>query len=389
MQYNFVILMCGLAALFSCKMRKSEVSEKKGIFASQDICVSANQSRLDEVERMLPVDFVVGFTGNARNELLQSLAALSNDALAWLIAQHSATGLTIKNDVTGMSVRGVVFFNENHTKATQFRIHPLLNTELRKNVILHELGHVLQLRASTPEFEARLKSVFENEGKSWFVGKYPQTNTIEYFAEAFNTFHCSPVSLQRMSEMLPATYALLSTSVSAPYWAKDMPAAQVNPKNIAVTERPFYKDRYRLGVTTEDLGPTGIGIRVTQVVPGSAADKAGFKVGDKLIRIAGFQNLLEPNDLELFIDGTTTGTAIITYVRPGLEAKEVDIQLDVLARATEATGTEPVDLGACIYTWVSKTCADYRTRLSCNKLGNSSTPNRWFGGKKCTTVFPR
>lgn len=87
-------------------------------------------------------------------------------------------------------------------------------------------------------------------------------------------------------------------------------------------------ERGQLGVTAQaltselaaSLGLQNVqGVLVSQVMPGSAADKAGLKPGDVITQLNG-QKVLDPNSFRNSIAGTAPGSQVtLTYIREGRE----------------------------------------------------------------------
>lgn len=95
---------------------------------------------------------------------------------------------------------------------------------------------------------------------------------------------------------------------------------------------PMVMGRGRLGVRIEDLSSddrdhnrAGHGVRVTSVVPGSPAEKAGLRSGDVITRVND-QSIDDSEDLVRTVQGSDRH-ARITYERRG-SSRTVDAQLD-------------------------------------------------------------
>jgi hypothetical protein len=333
---------------------------------------------------MIPTEMVVGFAGGAEPEVYGALAALSNETLAWMVEEHKKHGFKIEsNKPDSIRAMGVTRYRPDGTTEL-VQIHPILVGDIRINVVLHELGHVVHKGRSTAAFEATLNEVYEKEGKSWFVGNYAQTSAAEYFAEAFNTYYCSASEALRLQRALPATYAFLREFAGTPYWSGgEMPAVSPGTASALSKTRPFIKNRYRLGVTMEDNDPNAIGVKIKTVTPGSAADKAGLKPGDAFVRIENFQNILSPDDVTFFVENTPGNTMNLRYKEQATGLyHEIIFPLDIVQRADEAPANTPPDLGACAS---ASPCRDYLSQSFCKRAsGNAAI--KWHVAKTCQQV---
>jgi S1-C subfamily serine protease len=90
-------------------------------------------------------------------------------------------------------------------------------------------------------------------------------------------------------------------------------------------------------VLTEDLAkalamPTVKGFRVTQVLPGTAAAKAGFQVGDVITALDGEPltpaRLQESEDLRRSVEELTVGGSAKLGVQRGAESKDLTVSLE-------------------------------------------------------------
>ncbi len=101
-------------------------------------------------------------------------------------------------------------------------------------------------------------------------------------------------------------------------------------------------DRFRLGIrmeklapiTAEQLGLDGQGVAITAVVPGSAAEKAGFKTHDIVLEFAGKAISDNPADLSQRVNEVKAGQKVDAVVmRKGKKVELKGIEMPDLAQA--------------------------------------------------------
>jgi hypothetical protein len=110
------------------------------------------------------------------------------------------------------------------------------------------------------------------------------------------------------------------------------------------------QDRFRLGIrmerlapiTADQLGLDGRGVAIVNVVPGSAAEKAGFKVHDIVLEFAGKPVSDDPGDLSRLVNDAKAGEKIDAVVmRKGKKTEIKGIELPEAAQFNPQLDIQP------------------------------------------------
>jgi serine protease Do len=113
------------------------------------------------------------------------------------------------------------------------------------------------------------------------------------------------------------------------------------------------QDRYRLGIrmerlapiTAEQLGLDAQGVAIVSVVPGSAADKAGFKMHDIVLEFAGKAISDNPEDLGRRVNEVKAGQKVDAVVmRKGKKVEIKGIELPDMAQINPRLDIQPFPL---------------------------------------------
>jgi hypothetical protein len=113
------------------------------------------------------------------------------------------------------------------------------------------------------------------------------------------------------------------------------------------------QDRFRLGIrmerlapiTADQLGLDGRGVAIVNVVPGSAAEKAGFKVHDIVLEFAGKPVSDDPGDLSRLVNDAKAGEKIDAVVmRKGKKTEIKGIELPEAAQFNPQLDIQPFPL---------------------------------------------
>jgi len=374
-----------LFLLVSCKARTGTNSDSKSVFAVEEACEKPDSKRLDASKNLLPEGTVIGFSPLEQEQIYNALAALPDDYITWLALQHESNKFQIKSVDSGSGgPLGLTFTDIKSHGVTQTQIHPVLTGETRTLVVLHEMGHAIQSRLGSDTFSQLQNEVFTREAGNWFVGTYAKTTAIEYFAESFTSFYCSPKTLTRLANQLPLTYSFLKSVLLPPPWSHVLPEPSKDATSLA---RPFVNNKYSLGVTFDTSNPAGKGALIKVIVPNGAADRAGLIVGDIIFRISG-RNTFTTADAVETLNILSTNNVEISFKRgtpPTIDSKR--FLLDVAFRAEDATGKETHDLGASVtYIKNSPSCEDYMTQVVCKELWGAQYKKEWRVGTLCKAI---
>ena len=95
-----------------------------------------------------------------------------------------------------------------------------------------------------------------------------------------------------------------------------------------------------LGVRA-DVGAGGAGVRLTGVTPAGPADKAGLKVGDTIISVAG-QAIGTMDDFAAVMEGFEVGATVPFAIKRGAEEISIDVHL---GRKPQGAATLQMRLG--------------------------------------------
>ena len=104
-----------------------------------------------------------------------------------------------------------------------------------------------------------------------------------------------------------------------------LPPVQVCP---AGTRLGVKVERVALKAATDAKLPDGRGVLVAEVIPGTAAEKAGLKDGDILLEFAGQLVSDDPREFVRMVQKMKAGAKVdITYIRNGKKAEIKDVKL--------------------------------------------------------------
>jgi C-terminal processing protease CtpA/Prc len=124
-------------------------------------------------------------------------------------------------------------------------------------------------------------------------------------------------------------------SDSAGATAEKSPAGVVKPvRGRAATERGY------LGAVTDDREDRGRGVRILRVIPNTAAQKAGLKVGDLITGVGGIR-VRQLSDFAAIVEQAAVGDSLTFETLRGQERLKLDVTF-----TQRPAGRKAVDLAA-------------------------------------------
>ncbi len=220
----------------SCGSPMESASDTRQITKKESKCKTYTPEEITEFKAKMRPNFIGGYNAEAYENVVRNLKGIPMTYMQWLY------------DVDGFRITA----NGMQGGVTEFGLYPIsLKTGTSAHVIemamQHEVGHAL-----TPYFTDHQGKDFGNkfwkdlksEGNSNFsnpnlhdypksYGKGSEVYFLEYFAEAFNSYYCSPESNELFKTQIPTTHAWLETFLEKQVWASPSTSTP-NTSNIFV-----------------------------------------------------------------------------------------------------------------------------------------------------------
>lgn len=212
-----------LLNISSCFSRTEPHSNIEQLLEKEQKCMRWPDDRLKSVTAKFPQGFLKGFQGQSQDEALQALAGIPDRHLDWLIEVNKKNGFAINN--AGGMQGGVTEFGEypNWIKVGGA-------TYIIQSALQHEVGHAMRRwfdkhnSATASQWTQAVQSEANKESRNPQLNSYPRSYVgqeaylDEYWAEAYNSFYCSPESNTDLKNYFAGTYNVLRTLSDPPVW---------------------------------------------------------------------------------------------------------------------------------------------------------------------------
>jgi len=223
-----ILFLAFLAAILVSCTPKNPESNMKQLLQAERKCYVWPQERIDQVNAKYPKGFLKGFDGDSLDQVNQALAGIPDKHLDWLAVANSKTGFSIQN--AGGMKGGVTEFGDY---PNFIRIGSTDNTIWF--ALQHEVGHAMTPYFSTHDKDAakiwnsEIKVQAEREKNNPKIHSYPvsyingsnpnhKIYLLEYWAEAYNSYYCSPESNADLKQYFAGTWELLNKTSEPPVW---------------------------------------------------------------------------------------------------------------------------------------------------------------------------
>jgi len=187
-------------------------------------CQVWNQERVDKVMGLMPSTMMKKWEGDILKRGEQALAGIPDLYIKWMAELHKKNGFSITAEDPGFT-GGVVIGGEKYPE--QMYIYP--RTDIVDLVMQHETGHAImyKIKFEMTQFLEELGPIADNEHENPNINAYPQLYDIgteayhkEFWAEAFNSYYCSPETNGLVKKQFPKTIPLLEKYLEKPIWVQ-------------------------------------------------------------------------------------------------------------------------------------------------------------------------
>ena len=190
------VLICGSCGFHNASTQ--DVSTTKQLTAADYPCQEYDPARVRHINTLFPTKMLKNWTDQSSIEARdQALSGIPDRYLAHLAELHKEYGFTIS--ATPGNGGGVAFYPQY--------IEVSENVHAIQLVMQHEVGHILQYFVEdhaedfsfSEDFKASADENFDNPELNRYPRSYGRHNPTyykEYWAEAFNSFYCAPLTNQ-------------------------------------------------------------------------------------------------------------------------------------------------------------------------------------------------
>ncbi len=187
----------------------------------QQPCYTHNSQRIQAVKNILPSGMLVGFDSQElENAAYQALAGIPDVHLEKLKWAYETNSFQIKAESPGFSGGMCAMGNP----PDWIQVYP--DAYVVAYALQHESGHAMEFMVATDDnFSQELQTVADNNSNNSNLSQYAKgyvgngdTYYREFFAEAFNSYYCSPDTNVEIKRDFPDAHAFLSKYLAKPVW---------------------------------------------------------------------------------------------------------------------------------------------------------------------------
>ncbi len=202
------LLACGSQSqLGPAKSSLSQVSER------YYECVNQDESTAKYIFKDAPANFFSGWSQSEQMNVMRLMGNLPDEYIKHLFESNRVEGFQVIQQYLGSGIEGVteLGYHPSWVKVSPGDVDTALN---------HELGHALDfyLENETGGIQNKIYNAYYREKDHAGIGWYAKTDGPEWFAEAFQSFYCSPEAQDFMKQNTPDTYSILNQSLLPARW---------------------------------------------------------------------------------------------------------------------------------------------------------------------------
>jgi len=292
-------------------------------------CHVWDTDRIDYLKANMPQGFVRNFPNTVLDEVLNALAGIPDPQLNLLYDVYNKKIFRGIEAAPGMQ-GGVTEFNRNPLQLKVGTSRAIIHAALQ-----HEVGHAIypffwhqNLKGDGNEFKTLVQRDAISHASNAQLHPYPKSyfgrnNEVygfEYWAEAYNSYYCSPESEAQVKRYFPSTYDVLERYLDPPVWRSGV--RPPSPKFTIFASRKA-NEAQTIGLASEGhfvaMGLCkGDGESCTDMAQSLSTFVLDRRVGERQIFVA--------QDLNLGLTAETTFTIMAETTDGLIEKKTIKIQ---------------------------------------------------------------
>jgi len=178
-------------------------------------CIDQSDTDAKYVFREAPSNFFANWSESEQLEVMRRMGNLPDEYIEHLYKANSNAGFQVLQEPLGSGIAGLTMlgYYSEWAKVAPGQVDWALN---------HELGHALHYYVDESTgggtVDNKVNSAYQSESNSPGVGSYATTGLYEWFAEAFQSYYCSPEAQDFMKQSVPETYAIFQESLVPARW---------------------------------------------------------------------------------------------------------------------------------------------------------------------------
>jgi hypothetical protein len=189
-------------------------------------CREWSEGDVDHLKADLPEGYLRDFSSKDLERVHQALAGIPRKYLTWLKEVRERNGFYIGSANIGFP-GGITEVGEE--EPSWIKISP--GARIIDLSLQHEVGHAVspylwnKVLSSHDQFNQEFGRIADDNYNNSNLNAYPRTYPkgsevyiMEYFAEAFNSYYCSPETNAMVKSQFPSTYTFLAEKLEKPVW---------------------------------------------------------------------------------------------------------------------------------------------------------------------------
>lgn len=221
-----LVILCALIFAVGCMSTKKSLNDQHKLMqitVDDYSCKAWDNDRVEQIKTLFPKAMIdsSGASDKSLKSLYQAMSGIPDTYLKWLGKLHKEDGFTISFS-DGMGI-GLALYPSYIQFGNDW--------ELVNHTAQHEIGHIVDyyVQDVTTDFDfpQNIQTVADKDYISPHINQYPisysrssDTYYKEYWAEAFNSFYCSPKTNKLFGEYFPEANAILRKVLLPPVWEK-------------------------------------------------------------------------------------------------------------------------------------------------------------------------